>query len=212
MNETTKIKSVAISSVLSFLLALYVFGYAVDKHKVDDNDFTISRAVANGNSITAAVVVFATIGASLLVYLQHLRDFKQRPLLRDIAVMLILGLFISIIFVTPYQKDGTIEANSTTGDVHSGLAVAAFVLVFVYNLYNYYIFYKNYKTKLPIYLAVFNILIFIGLFVPVIIEEESNVFISQSENNDLTRAFATFENLNYLSLLVIALLLGFYKV
>ena len=213
MNPVSKIRVVAISSVLCFLLALYIFGYALDKYKTDPDDFTISRAVANGNSITAAVIVFAVIGAFLLIYLHHLRGLPSRILLRDIIILTILALFISIIFVTPYQKDGTISDNKTIKDAHIGIAAAAFTLVFVYNLYTYYIFYKNYKTKLPIILAAFNILVFIALFIPVIIEEESHkVFTSQSENNALGITFATFENVNYLSLLVVILLLGFYKV
>lgn len=213
MNPTLKIKVVAISSVLCFLLALYIFGYALDKYKTDPDDFTISRAVADGNSITAAVIVFAVFGSFLLIYLHHLRGLKPRILLRDITIFIILALFISIIFVTPYQKDGTVSSDTTVNDEHMGLAAAAFTLVFIYNLYTYYIFYKNYKTRLPIILGAFNILIFIALFIPVIIEEESSkVFTSQAENNDLGITFATFENLNYLSLLLIILLLGFYKV
>jgi len=213
MNEVTKIKSVAIGSVLSFLLSLYIFGYALDKYKTDQDDFTISRAVADGNSITAATVVFAIIGAGLLIYLHHLRGLKPRIILRDIAIFIILGLFISIVFVTPYQKDGTVTADVAVNDAHMALAATAFTLVFAYNLYTYYILYKTYKTKLPLILAGFNILIFIALFIPVIIEEESSkVFTSQAEDNNLGITFATFENLNYLSLLVIILLLGFYKV
>jgi hypothetical protein len=213
MNEVLKIKLVAISSVLSFLLALYIFGYALDKYKTDPDDFTISRAVADGNSITAATIVFAILGSGLLIYLHHLRGFKRRLLLRDIIILAILALFISIIFVTPYQKDGTLSDNKAIKDAHIGLAAAAFTLVFAYNLFTYYIFYKIYNTRLPLILAGFNILIFIGLFVPVIIADEAHkVVTSQDENDALGITFATFENLNYLSLLVIILLLGFYKV
>ena len=134
MNPNIKIKILALASVFCFLLALYIFGYALDKYKTDPDDFTISRAVANGNSITAAVVVFAVIGAFLLIYLHHMRGF-QSIILRDITIFIILGLFISIIFVTPYQKDGTVSNDTTINDAHMGLAAVAFILVLLYNLY-----------------------------------------------------------------------------
>lgn len=209
-----RINIVAISSIICFLLALYVFGYASDKYKPEPGDFSISKAVANGNGITAATIVFVIIGSALLVYLHYLRGLKEGILLRSITIFIILGLFIAIIFVTPFKKDGSDDNSPGINNAHAGIAGTAFILVFLYNLYTYYIFYKNYKTKLPIIFAVINFLVLVGLFVPVIMEKEEahKMFSGQTENKTLHSVFAAFENVNYLSLLVVIGLLGFYKI
>lgn len=212
MNQGLRIKLISIGSIFCFLLSLYIFGYASDKYAVDPDDFTISRAVAYGNSITWAAILFACLGALLLIILQHLRnDIRYGIIVRDIIILIILGLFIAIMFVTPYQPDGTTTDNQQIGEAHAGLAVAAFTLVLIYNMFIYILLYKKYKTKLPLIFLGINVLVFIALFVPVIIEVESfNHFMTQSESDDLNIAFATFENINYLTLLVVVGMLGFY--
>ena len=213
MEDRTKIRLVSLASIISFLLALYIFGYATDKHGIDKDDFTISRAIAEGNGISAGIIVFVVLGTGLLLFLQHLREFPKLYYARIAILVTVMALFISLIFVTPYQKDGTVSSDSAINDAHIGIAASAFILLLVFNLITYYILYKNYREIMPIILAVFNILVFIALFIPVIVDEKTQgIFSGQTEENDLGITFATFENINYLSLMVIILLLGFYKV
>lgn len=215
MIPSSKIKIVSVSSIICFLLSLYVFGYGLDKYKVDSSDFSISKAVFNGNGITPAIIASGAIGTALLLYLHHLRSFNSNPLIRDVIAIIIFSLFISIIYVTPYNKDGTSSDDEKIQDEHIKIAYAAFTTLFVYNLYTYYILYKNFKTKLPIILAIFNLLVYLALFVPVIILEadmsSKKITMSENQASDLGITFSTFENVNYLSLLLVISLLGFYK-
>lgn len=214
MQLKSKIKLVSSSSIFSFLLALYVFAYALDKRKVEDKDFTISRAIADGNSEVAGVIVFVIIGALLLLYLQYLRKFNKFYYTRFAIIPIITALFISLIYVTPYEKDGTVSSDENVNDAHAGIAIAAFLLVYTYNMLTYYIFYKTYKVKLPLFFMAFNTLILIALFIPVMLMEKEIFSAKAIESDDINNdqiAFATFENVNFLSLLFVVFLLGFYK-
>jgi len=214
MQLKSKIKLVSSSSILSFLLALYIFAYALDKRKVDAKDFTISRAIADGNSEVAGVIVFVIIGAILLLYLQYLRKFNKFYYTRFVIIPIITALFISLIYVTPYEKDGSVSKDENVNDAHAGIAIAAFLLVYTYNMLTYYIFYKKYKVKLPLFFMAFNTLILIALFIPVMLMEKEIFSAKAIETDDIKNdqiAFATFENINFLSLLFVVFLLGFYK-
>lgn len=214
VTQQLKLGSISVTSALSFLVALYVFGYAVDEHP-DENDISISKAIADGNGIAAGTITAAAIGTFLLIALQYLRKLGNTSFyISAVLLLAILGLFISIIYVTPYDKDGNVKKDDDeTNDAHIGIAATAFTLLFIYNLVIYYLLHKTYKTILPIILAVLNTLVFIGLWVPAFMEAENiGSSFSNSENEELNTVFGIFENINYCSLIVVILLLGFYKV
>ena len=217
MELSLKTKIVAVSSALCFLISLYVFGVALDKNKPSSNDFSISMIIANKNGMGPGIVAAAVLGTALLIYLHYLREVKEAIITRSIILSLVLGLYIAIIYVSPYDEVGANQGDKTINDAHGAIAFSAFTLLLIYNIITYSIFYKKYKTSLPIILIVFNILIYIGLFVPIAVEAKNihKIVASGLDNKefkDSCIAFAAFEHINYLSIIVVILFLGFYKV
>ena len=221
-------KALALGSVTSIIIAFYFLGYLYSSQEtpnpfefeVDGTtkrnyyDYSVSNAIGNGAKPgIASLIVFMTMLTVLLIYLRKGVYKKTRMVLFGILGILL----ILIVYINPLIQglSKTTEDNFTTP--HFTLAGVAFVLNAIFIGLTCHAFKKEYHPyvkwyKAPIYLLVLlDIFFLIFCFASMEAENDEEKKGKWGAAGELSNAFAAFENLQLISVIVTILLLGFYK-
>lgn len=213
-------KLISLAAVLSIFVGVFGFGYGWTGthggfHTTDENDYDPTVSYAIGNGLKPAIVSLISIGALLAIYTLYLRKGRY-AVLRYLTVGLILGLLIAITYVNP-----TINGKAYSNDVnrdHYILAVTAFTVTLIFNLFTYYLLYKNYSSNMVLFilLGLINFGIYLGMYVIVyLVKNENSFFYPGLSNNDKNKNLANLgagaEIVQILFFLLTILFMGFYK-
>ena len=203
-------------SFISFLLALYIFGYTLtyiwtsftstlrDSDGNQVKDYSISFSLANGGHIE--MTVFFTIGLFSLMYLLylkfyrlHLKKIKGEKNLEiiyyvcNILLLTIYSLIISMIFYSPYT-DQAKDFNDKIKDEHYAVAVVAFTCNLIFAILIAFLMLYRGKLKVAFYIV---IAIEIGFFLSLLADVGYEDYIKKSNDNTTDTYFPVAENINY---------------
>lgn len=170
--KTHKNTYIGLFSILSFWLALYVFGYyfnykdydffpknSSESEKQDDinKDYTISCSLSGGNK--AGMTIFFSLGILTLLYLVNSQLNKITKYISFIIILIVFALLLSMIYYNPFEEDT--KYRSTMSE-HGNVATFAFTLALIFNLiilylaskkYNRWVFYSLMFIQLAFFLS-----------------------------------------------------------
>lgn len=205
-------RNIGLISVFSFLIGLYIFGYAIaaaDTKFINiENDnkknYTISFSLANGSKV--GMTVFFTFGTLFLLLLLYYKfNIKDKTyFLTTFLVIASYSLLISMVYYSFLENQGETTDDETQ---HYAVAIATFVLVLIFNIITaYIILYKSYR-KISILLIVAEIAFFFSLAAD--IEYQTQIKKKKHENRAYKDIyFPIGENINYLFFITSILLLS----
>ena len=219
--ETKNIRYLGLACSFSFLIALYIFGYAITYNETDfvslqrDNDgneikdYSISFSLANGNHIGLAS--FFSIGLIIFLYQLYLKFYKKDIntiyYILNVLVILLYSLVISMIFYSPYT-DRAKNFNENIKEEHYAVAVVAFTSNLIFNIMVAYLLFYIQNKYLYFYLLVFTLVAF---YVTLIGDAAYGTYIKDKEPHKTYKDtyFPIAENINFLFLILSMLLISF---
>jgi len=202
---------VSLSIIFFILLNLGVFAYYYYYKKIDNEEddldlllrdkknFSISFALAGANK--TGVIITSIITIFLIIYLHYLRNNKLILFAGSLLSSIILGIIISLLYITPIY------------DAHADLAAVGFGATFLYNLLVTTILYLNYKN-LALFLGFLipNIIIAITLILIVTVPSISEyIYKHEKDYTKYETLFASAELIIVFLFVCSILLLGFFK-
>ena len=225
-NRNTKITSTV--SVTAIIIAFYFLGYLYSSRETPNpfefdvdgvternyKDYSVSNAIGNGAKPGInSLIIFMTMLTVLLIYIRKGVYYKVRMVLFGILGILL----VLIVYINPLIQglSKSTEDNFTTP--HFSLAGVAFVLNAIFIGLTCHAFKKEYQPglkwyKAPIYLLlVLDIFFLIFCLASIAAEDDEDKKGKWGASGELSNAFAAFENLQLISVIVTILLLGFYK-
>ena len=204
-------RNIGLVSVFSFLIGLYIFGYAIaaaDTNFIDlgnnnEKNHTLSFALANGSK--GGMTTFFTIGIlSLLSLLYYKFDIKDKTYFFYVFLAITAyTLLVSMMYYSYLENQGDTTDSKTQ---HYTIAIITFILALIFNIITaYIILYKSYR-KLSILLIVAEIAFFFSLAVDI----EYQTQIKNKKHNKTYKDiyFPIGENINYLFFITSILLLS----
>ena len=222
-------KIISILSVTAIIIAFYFLGYVYSSRESPNpfeikvnppvkkrkyNDYSVSNAIGNGAKPGInALIVFMTMLTVLLIYIRKGTYYKWRMVLFGILGILL----ILIVYINPLIRGLSKETEKDFTTPHFTLAGIAFVLNAVFIGLTCRAFKDQYDPgtkwyKAPIYLLVLlDVLFLIFCLGSMAVEDEEEDNGRWGVAGELSNAFAAFENLQLISVIVTILLLGFYK-
>lgn len=191
-------KKLSIISVVFFLIALVggAYGFSIASNHIDDNDFTVSQALAHGNKII--MIIFFVSSFLIMAYLNYLRSSNFLYKLRIFLLFVVCTLIITIMWVTV----------SKNNHLHYMLAGIIFTTNILYLLIISHIFNEYLKNEKRYKKYILDIILFLTFFAWIILL----VFgIFSSGDDDLfdDEIFAITENITVCLTALPILFLGF---
>lgn len=225
---TRNTKLISVVSITAIIVAFYFLGYLYSSQEnpnpfqfdVDGvtqrnyKDYSVSNAIGNGaKPAINALIIFMTMLTVLLIYIRKGFYYKSRMVLFGILGILL----VLIVYINPLIQGLSSKTENDFTTPHFTLAGVAFVLNAIFIGLTCHAFKKEYQPfakwyKSPIYLlAVLDILFLIFCLTSMEAENDENNKGRWGAAGELSNAFAAFENLQLIAVIVTILLLGFYK-
>lgn len=195
-NDRTRLVSFA--AVIFFLIAMVLGAYmvSINKKKLANDDFTISRALEFGNKYI--MVTFFTLSFALVFYLNYLRSNKFLYNIRMLLLLVIYILLITILWVT-VTYDKTIH-YILAGIIFTCNIIFLFVIEKIFE--EYLKDKKNYQYFLDLSITL-SIITWVALIVFGILDIDQDNIIADEE------IFAICENITVLLTAIPIMFLGF---
>lgn len=225
---TRNTKLISVASITAIIVAFYFLGYLYSSREnpnpfefdVDRvtqrnyKDYSVSNAIGNGaKPAINALIIFMTMLTVLLIYIRKGFYYKSRMVLFGILGILL----VLIVYINPLIQWLSNKTENDFTTPHFSLAGVAFVLNAIFIGLTCHTFKKEYQPfekwyKSPIYLlVVLDILFLIFCLSSIAAEDDEDKKGRWGAAGELSNAFAVFENLQLISVIVTILLLGFYK-
>lgn len=211
-----KIKYLGVAAASCFIIALYIFGYAITYNDTkfisvlnNEEDYSISFSLANGNH--TGLTIFFSFGLLIFLYKLYLKFYNKGIntiyYIANFLIISIYALVISMIYYSPYT-DRAKNFNENIKEEHYIVAIIAFTFNLIFNILIAYLLFYQQDKHIYFYGLVF---LFLAFYASLIGDAAYGEYIKTKEPSKTYKDtyFPIAENINFLFVILSMLLISF---